>query len=57
MQIDGKRPIKNLQQYISGFEVDMDEWLKNNEDPQNRAYVTRMLDEVINDIWLKIGNN
>ena len=55
--LNGKRPIKNLQQYISGFEVDMDEWLKNNEDPQNRAYVTRMLDEVINDIWLKIGNN
>ena len=56
-ELNGKKPIKNLQRYISEFEVNMDEWLKNNEDRENRTYTTRMLNEVINDIWLKIGNN
>ena len=55
-ELNGKKPIKNLQQYISEFEVSMDEWLKNNEDTENRAYSTQMLNEVINDIWLKVGN-
>ena len=54
---NGKKPIKNLQRYTSEFEVNMDEWLSNNEDCENRAYTTRMLNEVINDIWLKLGNN
>ena len=55
-ELNGKKPIRNLQQYISEFEVSMDKWLKNNEDTESRAYSTQMLNEVINDIWLKVGN-
>ena len=55
-ELNGKKPIKNLQQYISEFEIDIDEWIKNNNDTENRLQHTREINDSIKSIWLRIGN-
>ncbi len=51
----GNQPIKDLSDWISNYENDLDEWLKEHGDADDRAHRTRMFNEAVKEVFKEIN--
>ncbi len=51
----GNQPIKDLSEWISNFENDLDDWLKEHGDADDRAHRTRMFNEAVKEAFEEIN--
>mgnify|MGYP001294164154 CR=1 FL=1 len=51
----GAQPIENLSDWISKYEIDLDKWLKEHDDVDDRLYRTQMFNEAVKEVFEEIN--